>query len=146
VPWDVAGNFTKAKVEEAMMSERSCFHNLREGGIVRQIAAGITARIFPGVNVMLSVVTIEPNSASPIHSHRNEQWGVCLEGEWIRIQDGKEHRMETGDFWQTPPNVSHGGRTLGQRCDRPRYLRAAARGIQTGRSRLRQGIPGGLRG
>lgn len=98
------------------MGASSCFHNLREGGIVRQLAPGIAARIFPGVNVMLSVVTIEPHSFSPMHSHPNEQWGVCLEGEWIRIQDGEEHPVSAGDFWQTPPNVPHGGRTLDQRC------------------------------
>jgi quercetin dioxygenase-like cupin family protein len=98
------------------MSEGPCFHNLREGGVVRQLASGITARIFPGVNVMVSVVTIEPHSSSPIHSHPNEQLGVCLEGEWIRIQDGKEHGVTVGDFWQTPPNVPHGGRALEQRC------------------------------
>ena len=92
------------------------FHNLREGGIVRQLAPGITARIFPGVNAMLSVVTLEPRSVSPVHSHPNEQWGVCLEGEWIRIQDGVEHPVKAGDFWQTPPHVPHGGRTLDQRC------------------------------
>ena len=42
--------------------------------------------------------------------------GVCLEGEWIRIQDGVEHHVKKGDFWQTPPNVPHGGRTLDSRC------------------------------
>src|SRR5438132_6313330 len=78
------------------------FHNLREGGIVRQLAPGITARIFPGVNAMLSVVTLEPHSVSPVHSHPNEQWGVCLEGEWIRIQDGVEHHVKAGDFFAPP--------------------------------------------
>ena len=24
--------------------------------------------------------------------------------------------MKAGDFWQTPPHVPHGGRTLGSRC------------------------------
>jgi quercetin dioxygenase-like cupin family protein len=28
-----------------------------------------------------------------------------------RIQDGVEHHVKAGDFWQTPPNVPHGGRT-----------------------------------
>jgi quercetin dioxygenase-like cupin family protein len=73
VPQDVAGTFRKAKVEETTMSDGSCFHNLREGGIVRQLAAGVTARIFPGVKAMLSVVTIDPHSSSPVHSHPNEQ-------------------------------------------------------------------------
>jgi quercetin dioxygenase-like cupin family protein len=32
---------------------------------------------------MLSVVDIAPGSVSPVHSHPNEQGGVCLEGEWV---------------------------------------------------------------
>ena len=42
--------------------------------------------------------------------------GVCLEGEWIRIQDAREYPVRAGDFWETPPNVPHGGRTQGRRC------------------------------
>lgn len=98
------------------MGETSCFHRLHEGGILRELAPGITARVFPGVNVMLSVVRMEPHSESPVHTHPNEQWGVCLEGEWIRIQGGVEHHVKAGDMWQTPPNVPHGGRTLDRRC------------------------------
>lgn len=92
------------------------FHTLREGGIPRALAQGVRARVFPGTHVMLSVVEIEPWSESPVHSHPNEQWGVCLEGEWIRIQDGQEYPVKAGMFWETPPNVPHGGRTQGTRC------------------------------
>lgn len=92
------------------------FHNLREGGIPRELATGVRARVFPGTHVMLSVVELEPWSESPVHSHPNEQWGVCLEGEWIRIQDGQEYPVKAGTFWETPPHVPHGGRTLGTRC------------------------------
>jgi quercetin dioxygenase-like cupin family protein len=95
---------------------REWFHNLREGGIPRTLSDGISARVFPGTHVMLSVVEIEPWSMSPVHAHPNEQWGVCLEGEWIRIQDGVEYPVMAGDFWETPPNVPHGGRALGARC------------------------------
>jgi len=98
------------------MSDESCFHNLKSGGIERQLAPGVSARVFPGVHAMLSVVTLEPGAVSPVHSHPNEQWGVCLEGEWIRVQDGVEHHVKAGEFWQTPPNVPHGGRALGVRC------------------------------
>src|SRR5205823_4598432 len=97
------------------MSDVSCFHNLKSGGIERQLAPGVSARVFPGVHAMLSVVTLEPGAVSPVHAHPNEQWGVCLEGEWIRLQDGVEHHVKAGDFWQTPPNVPHGGRALGVR-------------------------------
>ena len=92
------------------------FHNVREGGSPRSLAPGVRARIFPGTHLMLSVVELEPWSESPVHAHPNEQWGVCLEGEWIRIQDGREFPVSVGDFWETPPHVAHGGRTLGQRC------------------------------
>jgi quercetin dioxygenase-like cupin family protein len=98
------------------MTADGCFHHLGTGGIEREIAPGVRARVFPGVHAMLSVVTLEPHSTSPVHAHPQEQWGVCLEGEWIRIQDGAEHHVKAGEFWQTPPNVPHGGRTLGTRC------------------------------
>ena len=98
------------------MTDVSCFHNLKTGGIERQLAPGVSARVFPGVHAMLSVVTLDPGAVSPVHAHPNEQWGVCLEGEWIRVQDGVEHPVKAGDFWQTPPNVPHGGRALGVRC------------------------------
>jgi len=45
------------------------------------MAEGLNARVFPGEHLMLSVVEIAPGSVSPVHSHPNEQWGVCLEGE-----------------------------------------------------------------
>ena len=60
---------------------------------------------------MLSVVRIEPHSEGRIHSHPEEQWGVLLEGECVRIQDGEEIPMRAGDFWHTPGGVPHGIRT-----------------------------------
>ena len=80
-------------------------------GIERKLGEGIDARIFPGENVMLSVVHIEPNSTGSVHSHPEEQWGVLLEGECVRIQNGEEVLAKAGDFWHTPGGVSHGVRT-----------------------------------
>lgn len=54
------------------MSDATSFHNLREGGIARELAPDVHARGFPGVNAMLSVVTLEPGSVSPVHAHPNE--------------------------------------------------------------------------
>ena len=50
------------------MSDASCFHNLKSGGIERQLAPGVSARVFPGVHAMLSVVTLEPGAVSPVHA------------------------------------------------------------------------------
>lgn len=80
-------------------------------GIRRVLGEGITTRIYVGDQAMLSVVRIEPHSEGKIHSHPEEQWGLLLEGECIRIQDGEEVRMKAGDFWHTPGGVSHGIRT-----------------------------------
>lgn len=80
-------------------------------GVARKLADGITARVFLGKHTMLSVVTVEPNSMGKIHSHPEEQWGVLIRGECIRIQDDMEIKVKVGDFWHTPGNVNHGIRT-----------------------------------
>jgi len=80
-------------------------------GIARKLGEGINTRIFVGAEAMLSVVTLAPHSEGKIHSHPQEQWGVLLEGECIRIQAGEEVLMRAGDFWHTPGGVEHGIRT-----------------------------------
>jgi len=85
-------------------------HDLSQG-IQRQLGEGISTRIFAGEQAMLSVVTIEPHASGTIHSHPQEQWGVLLEGECVRIQGGEEIPMKAGDFWHTPGGVAHGIRT-----------------------------------
>ena len=88
------------------------FFNLHDPtqGIWRELAKGMETRIFPGENVMLSVVRIDPGCYGEVHSHPEEQWGVLLEGDGVRIQDGIEQDVSAGDFWQTPGNVMHGFR------------------------------------
>ena len=80
-------------------------------GIARKLGEGIETQIFPGERVMLSVVRVEPNSSGTIHSHPEEQWGVLLEGQCTRIQNGEEVEATAGDFWYTPGGVSRGVRT-----------------------------------
>lgn len=80
-------------------------------GIARKLGEGIDANIFPGENVMLSVVRVEPHSSGTIHSHPEEQWGVLLEGRCTRIQNGEEVEATAGEFWCTPGGVSHSVRT-----------------------------------
>jgi quercetin dioxygenase-like cupin family protein len=80
-------------------------------GVPRELAAGIRSRVFSGENVQLSVVRFEPHSAGAIHCHPQEQWGILLEGECVRIQGGVEVVARAGDFWHTPGGVVHGVRT-----------------------------------
>ena len=86
------------------------FFNLNnlEQGIARKLGEGIATRVFVGDNLMVSVARLEPNAAGKIHSHPEEQWGFLLEGDCVRIQDGKEVAAEVGDFWRTPGGVEHG--------------------------------------
>jgi quercetin dioxygenase-like cupin family protein len=80
-------------------------------GIPRVLGDGLSARIFVGDNVMLSVVRAEPHSEGAVHSHPEEQWGLLLEGECIRIQGDEDFHMKAGDFWHTPGGMRHGLRT-----------------------------------
>lgn len=86
------------------------FHRLDDptDGIARELAAGVSARIFAGANSMLSVVVLAPHAEAPLHNHSQEQWGVLLDGTGTRFQDGVAVPVRTGDFWRTPSNVPHG--------------------------------------
>jgi len=85
------------------------FYNLNDltQGLKRELAPGLNTRIFIGDNLMLSVVKIDPNCKGEVHSHAEEQWGVLLEGDGIREQDGVEFAVTAGDFWMTPGGIPH---------------------------------------
>lgn len=76
-------------------------------GIQRALAPGITTRVFPGQQAMVSVVRFEPGVTGVLHSHPEEQWGFLLEGECVRIQGDEAVPMKAGDFWRTPGGVPH---------------------------------------
>ncbi|MDH3387682.1 MAG: cupin domain-containing protein [Gammaproteobacteria bacterium] len=92
------------------MSKLENFFNLDalDQGIARQLADGMTTRVFAGKEAMISIVRIEPNKSGDIHSHPQEQWGLCLRGSGLRRQGGEEVPVGEGDFWRTPGGVEHG--------------------------------------
>ena len=94
------------------MGEAREFYNLHDQaqGQHRDLAPGLSTRVFVGDHSMLSLVTFEPNGEGQIHSHPEEQWGVLLEGDGVRTQGGEEHPVKAGDFWRTPGGVPHGFR------------------------------------
>ena len=89
------------------------FFNIKDmaQGLRRELSGGITTRIFFGENVMLSVVEVPANAKANTHSHPEEQWGLVLEGECVRIQGGLEVPAQAGDFWYTPGGMPHTVRT-----------------------------------
>ena len=100
------------------MSQRDEFHHLYDtaAGIARELAPGVSTRIFPGEQAMLSVVTIAPNGEGTLHSHPEEQWGVLLEGSAVRVQGGEEIAVGKGDFWRTPGGIAHTMRAGPEGC------------------------------
>jgi len=85
------------------------FYNLKDmtQGLRRELSGGITTRIFFGENAMLSVVEIPANVLADTHSHPEEQWGLVVEGECVRIQGDLEVPVRAGDFWHTPGGMPH---------------------------------------
>ena len=92
-----------------MTDQKKEFHNLDhpEDGLFRELAPGLTTRIFVGEHAMLSVVILEPNAEGRLHHRPEEQWGVLLEGSAVRVQGAEEIPVRKGDFWRTPGNVPH---------------------------------------
>lgn len=76
-------------------------------GLYRELAPGVSARVFVGDHAMLSVVTLQPNASGILHSHPEEQWGVLLEGDGVRVQGDRETPVRVNDFWRTPGGVAH---------------------------------------
>ncbi len=60
-----------------------------------------------GESTLMTEFKLRKGSSIPLHSHPQEQWGVMLQGNGVRLQDGIEHEVSEGDFWQTPSNVVH---------------------------------------
>ncbi len=94
-----------------MSDKKKWYFKSKEDGIYRKLTDTISTRIFVGENAMFSLADVGPHTEPTIHSHPEEQWGILMEGECIRIQDGEEVAMTKGDFWLTPGNTPHGVRT-----------------------------------
>lgn len=85
------------------------FHNIDDDSdaIVRKLADGLVAHIYPGDQAMVSVVKVDPGCSGTMHQHPEEQWGMCLEGSGVRMQGDDEIPFSKGDFWRTPGGVMH---------------------------------------
>lgn len=81
---------------------------------------GSRHRIFPGVEIltnagdalMLSLVTFEPGSLVPDHSHLHEQMGMMISGRLEFTVGGVTKILGPGDRWRIPGGVVHRVRAL----------------------------------
>lgn len=87
----------------------TCFFDTNDlaQGLARSLAPGLEARVFAGVNVMVSVVRIEPRAHGAVHAHTEEQWGYLIAGDGVRTLDGVDHPVAAGHLWYTPGGAPH---------------------------------------
>ena len=91
------------------MCQAEHFHNLADlaQGIARELSPGVTTRILPGEQAILSIATIVRNGAGTLHSDLVGPCGVPLDRSAVRIRGGAETHVTKGDFWRTPGGVPH---------------------------------------
>ena len=81
-----------------------------------EAAPGVMVRAVTGDRLMVSHVTIAPNSEAAVHSHHEEQFGVVIAGSCEFELGGVTRSLKPGDTYHAPPGVPHGARTSSETC------------------------------
>ena len=80
-----------------------------------EIFDGVTGKILmSGERIMFLLVMIEEGRVVPMHSHENEQFGLCLEGRAEFIGKEETKIVEAGKFYGIAPNEPHSVRMIGE--------------------------------
>jgi len=78
------------------------------------IFQGITGKILlSGEKIMLLLVEIEKGGVAPMHSHSNEQFGLCLRGKAEFRGEEKTEIVQKGMFYALAPNEPHSVQMIG---------------------------------
>jgi len=79
-----------------------------------EIFEGVRGRILmSGERIMFLLVEIEKDRMVPMHSHTNEQFGLCLKGKAEFAGEKGTKIVEAGMFYGIAPNELHGVRIIG---------------------------------
>jgi quercetin dioxygenase-like cupin family protein len=81
-----------------------------------ELVPGLVFRPVVGEQLMASFVRFSPNTEAPVHTHREEQISVVLEGELEFDLAGDRRIMGPGMAVVVPPGVPHGARTHDTSC------------------------------
>ncbi len=76
-------------------------------GKMRDLFPGVAIRATAGDSIMLSLVTFEPGSVVPEHSHPHEQMGMMISGRAEFTVGGVTRILCEGDIWRIPGGVPH---------------------------------------
>lgn len=79
-------------------------------------APGVEVRVVAGEGLMTCWISLEPETALPLHDHRHEQIGVVVEGVIDVTIDGDTRRLGPGAAYVVPPHVRHAGATGSEGC------------------------------
>jgi quercetin dioxygenase-like cupin family protein len=72
-----------------------------------ELAPGANAQTFWGDKMLMSIVTIDPNSTVPNHTHPHEQAGMLIEGS-LNMTIGNESKLLLpGDIYIIPGEIEH---------------------------------------
>jgi len=78
----------------------------------REIAPGVRLRLTWGERLMMSFVSLQPNSVVGNHRHPHEQMGTVLKGEVEMVIGGKARVVREGEAYLVPSNVEHSARSF----------------------------------
>ena len=84
----------------------SYFKNLNSREF-KNLAPGANTQTFWGEKMLISVVTIDPNSIVPNHTHPHEQAGILMDGELEMIIGDESKLLKPGDMYIVPGNIEH---------------------------------------
>ena len=73
---------------------------------------GVSIETTAGTSMMISVVTFEPGSAVPDHSHPHEQMGMMVSGRLEFTVGGITRVLGPGEIWRIPGGVVHKVRAI----------------------------------
>ena len=60
-----------------------------------------------GKEMMINHWNMADGSEVAMHTHDSEQFGYCISGGFIIVEDGKKYQIGAGDAYIIPANVPH---------------------------------------
>ena len=81
-----------------------------------EMVPGLNFQPILSAHAIVNVVSFEPHTEAPMHSHVEEQIVVVVEGEFEFTLDGTTRTMKAGDVCVIPPWVPHGAKTHDTTC------------------------------
>jgi gluconolactonase len=82
-----------------------------------ELVPGAYSRLISGRNMLLSFISMDPNSSFGHHIHPEEQMMFVLRGEIEEILLDKKHLMQSNDVVRIPGNFVHGAEIGDLGCD-----------------------------